>query len=224
MRLSLRFVIPLLAVLALLAAVAAWFALPGGGWKAATAFAAGLWLLAGTVRFVQSRFKLAGSRFTAEMAGMSLAHAGVALFFFGMLMTEGLSVEKDVAARPGERVALRGYDFEFAGVERVVGPNYLADRGKIVVHRAGSEVAVLQPEKRAYASGGAIMTEAAIDPGPHRDLYVALGEPLDERGTWALRLYVKPFIRFIWLGALLMALGAFTVLFDARFRRHEAAA
>jgi cytochrome c-type biogenesis protein CcmF len=205
--------------LALLAAVAAWFALPGGGWKIAAAFAAGLWLLAGTLRFVWKRWRQAGSRFTPEMAGMALAHGGLALFFFGVLTTEGLSIEKDVAARPGERIALRGYEFEFAGVERVVGPNYLADRGTIRVRRGGDTVAVLQPEKRGYASGGAIMTEAAIDPAPHRDLYVALGEPLDDKGTWALRLYVKPFIRFIWLGALLMALGAITVLFDPRFRR-----
>jgi cytochrome c-type biogenesis protein CcmF len=214
------------AVLAVLAGAAAWFALPGGGWKVAAAFAAGAWVLLGTARFVHRRWTTSGGRLTAEMVGMSLAHAGVALFFFGVLMTEGLSIEKDVAVRPGERVALRGYDFEFAGVERIAGPNYLADRGTVRVHRGGAAIAVLQPEKRAYASGGAIMTEAAIDPGPHRDLYVALGEPLDERGTWALRLYVKPFIRFIWLGALLMAAGAFTVLFDKRFRpaRYKAAA
>jgi cytochrome c-type biogenesis protein CcmF len=207
------------AVLAALAAAAAWFALPAGGWKVAAAFGAGLWLLLGTLRFVHRRWTMAGSRMTAEMVGMSLAHAGVALFFFGVLMTEGLSVEKDVAAKPGDSIVLQGYRFEFGGVVRVVGPNYLADRGTVRVHRGGDLVAELEPEKRAYASGGAIMTEAAIDPGPHRDLYVALGEPLDARGGWALRLYVKPFIRFIWLGALLMALGAFAVLFDKRFRR-----
>ena len=208
------------AVLALLAAAAAWFAMPGGGWKVAAALAAGVWLLAGTLRFVHRRLAAAkGSRMTAEMVGMSLAHAGVALFMFGVLMTEGLSIEKDVAVRPGQSQVLRGYEFQFAGVERVEGPNYIADRGTVRVQRGGDTVAVLHPEKRAYASGGAVMTEAAIDPGPHRDLYVALGEPLDETGTWALRLYVKPFIRFIWFGALLMALGAFVVLADKRFRR-----
>jgi cytochrome c-type biogenesis protein CcmF len=178
-----------------------------------------VWLLAGTVRFVRTRFAMAGQRFTAEMAGMSLAHAGVAVFCFGVLMTEGLSLEKDVAARPGQSFQLRGYRFEFAGVERTTGPNYLADTGTVRVHRGDREVSVLHPEKRAYASGGAIMTEAAIDPSPQRDLYVALGEPLDDAGGWALRLYVKPFVRLIWLGALLMAAGAFTVIGDSRFRR-----
>ncbi|MGH8028588.1 MAG: heme lyase CcmF/NrfE family subunit [Arenimonas sp.] len=210
------------AVLAVLAAGAAWVALPGGGWKVAAAFAVGSWVLLGTARFVHRRWTTSTSGFTAEMVGMVLAHTGVAVFVFGVLMTEGLSIEKDVAARPGDSVSLRGYRFEFTGVERVTGPNYLADRGTIRVHRGDDEITVLQPEKRAYASGGAIMTEAAIDPAPHRDLYVALGEPLDARGTWALRLYVKPFIRFIWLGALLMAAGAFTVLLDKRFRRVEA--
>ncbi len=82
---------------------------------------------------------------------------------------------------------------------------------------------MLHPEKRAYASGGQVMTEAALDGGLSRDLYVALGEPLDQNGTWALRLYVKPYIRLIWLGALFMALGGFVVAFDKRFRRPVAA-
>jgi cytochrome c-type biogenesis protein CcmF len=210
--------------LALAAAGATWLTWPAGGWKVAGAVAAGTWLLAGTVRFVRTRFAQGGGRFTAEMAGMSLAHVGVAVFCFGVLMTEGLSLEKDVAARPGQSFQLRGYRFEFAGVERAVGPNYLADRGTVRVHRGDDEIAVLHPEKRAYASGGAIMTEAAIDPAPQRDLYVALGEPLDETGGWALRLYVKPFIRLIWLGALFMAAGALTVLADKRFRRAPAQA
>jgi len=105
----------------------------------------------------------------------------------------------------------------------VQGPNYVADRGTVVVTRAGEPVATMHPEKRAYASGGAIMTEADIDGGLRRDLYVALGEPLGGDGSWALRLYVKPFIRWIWLGALLMAAGGFTVVFDKRFRRKAAA-
>ena len=146
-----------------------------------------------------------------------------ALLLAGVLMTEGGSIEKDVAAKPGQAFALRGYDFRFDGVERVQGPNYQADRGTVQVSRGGREVATLHPEKRAYASGGNIMTEADIHGRPHRDLYVALGESLGGDGSWALRLYVKPFIRLIWIGALLMALGGFVVVFDKRFRRAGAA-
>ena len=205
--------------LAIGAGVVVFFTSRGGSWKLAAASAAGLWLLLGTLRFVRERFGKAGRRLTPEMAGMSLAHAGLALFVFGVLMTEGGSIEKDVAARPGQSFALRGYDFRFDGVERVQGPNYQADRGSVHVSRGGDAVATLHPEKRAYASGGNIMTEADIHGRPHRDLYVALGDSLGPDGSWALRLYVKPFIRLIWIGALLMALGGFVVVFDGRFRR-----
>jgi cytochrome c-type biogenesis protein CcmF len=153
------------------------------------------------------------------MIGMVCAHAGIAVFVAGVFITESTSIERDVAARPGQVFELRGYDFAFDGVEKTQGPNYLADRGTVRVSRDGVEVAVLHPEKRAYLAGGQVMTEAALDGGFTRDLYVALGEPLDTNGTWALRLYVKPYIRLIWLGSLFMALGGFIVAFDKRFRR-----
>ena len=149
---------------------------------------------------------------------MLLAHGGVAVFFLGVLLTEGLSIEKDVAVGAGEDVAVAGYTFRFAGVERVQGPNYVADRGEVTVLDGERVVAVLHPEKRGYASGGQIMTEAAIEPGLTRDLYVALGEPLGGNGRWALRVYHKPFIRCIWLGALMMMLGGFVAASDRRFR------
>ena len=207
------------ALLALLAAAIAFFAWPQGKMKTAAAFLAGLWLAFGTLRFMRQRFAQAQGRFTAEMIGMCLAHGGLAVFLFGVLMTESQSLEKDVAARPGQRFDVRAYEFRFDGVERVQGPNYLADRGRVTVTRDGKAVATLHPEKRAYASGGSIMTEADLLPGLTRDLYVALGEPVDEQGGWALRLHVKPFVRWIWLGALMMAAGGFAVVFDKRFRR-----
>ncbi|MEO6173121.1 MAG: cytochrome c-type biogenesis CcmF C-terminal domain-containing protein, partial [Arenimonas sp.] len=122
---------------------------------------------------------------------------------------------------PDSHFELRGYDFHFEGVTKIEGPNYIADRGTIVIKHNEKIVATLFPEKRMYASGGNSMTESAIHSRLHRDLYVALGEPLDEKGSWALRLYVKPFIRFIWLGALLMAIGGFVVSFDKRFKRRN---
>jgi cytochrome c-type biogenesis protein CcmF len=210
---------------ALVGGVVAFFVLPNASWKTIAAIVVGLWLSLGTLRFVLRRLTLPGQRFTAEMLGMSFAHFGVAVFFFGVLMTESTSVQKDVATQPGQTVEAAGYQFRFDGVQRFEGPNYAADHGTVSVSRNGVNVATLHPEKRGYVAGGQIMTETAIDPGLTRDLYVALGESLDApesksppTGAWALRVYVKPFVRCIWLGALLMALGGFTVLFDRRFR------
>src|SRR5205085_2523695 len=115
---------------------------------------AAVWLALGTLRFVRERFARANNRFTAEMLGMCFAHFGLAVFLFGVLVTESTSQEKDVAARPGQHFQLRGYDFRFDGVERVSGPNYQADRGTIVVTKDGRLVETLYPEKRGYASGG----------------------------------------------------------------------
>jgi cytochrome c-type biogenesis protein CcmF len=214
----LRMLVPWAIVAAVLGLIA-FFRWPNGTLKTAAAFVASAWLILGTLRFIRHRFVLGKGRFTAEMVGMCLAHFGLAVFFFGVLMTESISQEKDVAAKPGQSFELRGYEFRFDGVERVLGPNYEAERGTVQVTRGGEPVATMRPEKRAYASGGSIMTEADIDGGLHRDLYVALGDSLGPDGSWALRLYVKPFIRWIWLGALLMAIGGFTVVFDKRFRR-----
>jgi cytochrome c-type biogenesis protein CcmF len=211
------------AVLAVIAGVLAFFAWPNGTAKTAFGIVGAVWMLAGTARFVWLRLRSTGSRFTAEMVGMVLAHAGIGIFVAGVFLTDSTSIEKDVAAKPGQSFELRGHDFLFQGVEKHPGPNFLADRGTVVVSRDGREVAVMHPEKRAYASGGQVMTEAALDGGLSRDLYVALGEPLDQNGTWALRLYVKPFIRLIWLGAVFMALGGFVAVFDKRFRRTVAA-
>jgi len=210
------------AIFALVAGGTSFFFWPEGTVKTTGGIIAAIWILLGTLAFVRSRFKNTGNHFTAEMIGMSAAHIGVGVFFFGVLMTESLSIEKDVAAKPDSSFSMRGYDFRFDGVEKVEGPNYIADRGTVLVSKNGKPVATLHPEKRMYASGGNSMTEAAINSRPHRDLYVALGEPLDDKGSWALRLYVKPYIRFIWLGALLMAIGGFVVSFDKRFKRRNA--
>jgi cytochrome c-type biogenesis protein CcmF len=207
------------AMLALLGGALAFGAWPAATWRTVAAVLAGLWLALGTLRFVYQRIVVSKQKLTAEMVGMVLAHFGLALFFFGVLVTESTSIERDVAAKPGQTFELRGYDFKFEGVETVPGPNYEAQRGRISVSRDGKPVADMKPEKRAYASGGQVMTEADIQGRLNRDIYVALGEPLGPDGSWALRLYVKPMIRFIWLGALLMALGGFAVVFDRRFRR-----
>jgi cytochrome c-type biogenesis protein CcmF len=157
------------------------------------------------------------------MLGMTFAHVGVAVFLVGALLVEGLSRQHELALAPGQQVELGGYAFRFDGVERHPGPNYIADTGTVTVFRGGRELETLHPEKRSYASGGQVMTEAAIDAGVVRDLYVALGEPLGN-GSWAVRVHVKPFVRWIWFGAVLMAIGGLVTATDRRFRRRDEAA
>ena len=155
--------------------------------------------------------------------GMTLAHAGVAVFVIGVTMVKGYEVEKDVRMHVGETVTLAGYQFRFDGTRDVAGPNYQAVQAGVAVTRDGAPVAWLTPEKRVYRVQQNPMTEAAIDTGLLRDLYVALGEPLPD-GGWTLRAYVKPFVDWIWGGCLLMALGGALAASDARYRRRRAAA
>lgn len=152
---------------------------------------------------------------------MVLAHLGVAVFLVGALLTEGLNRQREVAVAPGNEVTLGDYRFRFDGVEKLQGPNFLADRGTVTVFDGDRRIDVMHPEKRAYAAGGQVMTEAALSRGVTRDLYVALGEPLGD-GAWALRVHVKPFVRWIWAGALLMMLGGFVTATDRRFRKPAA--
>ena len=120
---------------------------------------------------------------------------------------------------PGERVQVGDYQFRFDGVTFHQGPNYTADYGSITVYQNERQISVLHPEKRIYkAQGGMPMTEADIDPGLTRDLYVALGEPLGDDGSWALRIHVKPFVRWIWLGSIFMGLGGLLAISDRRYR------
>ena len=210
----------------LLALLLGWLLGDGFTLKSYIGVAASAWIIAGTLRYAWQRLR-SSSALNAETAGMLLAHFGMGLFVAGVLLVESLGVEKDVALKPGSSAEINGYRFQFDGVERVQGPNYRADRGSLVVFDGEQEIARLHPEKRAYASGGQIMTEAAIDPALHRDLYVALGERLDARGdgatveasSWSLRIYVKPFVRLIWLGGLMMMLGGFVAAADRRFRK-----
>ncbi|HVR81286.1 MAG TPA: heme lyase CcmF/NrfE family subunit [Luteimonas sp.] len=209
--------------LALGIGIAAFFLAPQGAWKTAAGLAGSTWVLAGTARFVWTRIQAKGNRFTAEMLGMTFAHVGIAVFLIGALLTEGLSRQRELALAPGQTVTLGTHVFRFDGVERRTGPNYIADHATVQVLRDDVPLLTLHPEKRSYASGGQVLTESAIDPGLTRDLYVALGEPLGN-GAWAVRVHVKPFVRWIWLGAVLMALGGFVTATDRRFRRKEAAA
>jgi len=137
-----------------------------------------------------------------------------------VLLSESLSVTRDVRMAPGETQHIGNYDFRFDGVHHTTGPNWTADQGVVTVTRNGSETTVMHPQKRTYPRGQ-VQTESAVDAGVTRDLYVALGEPMDANdieGAWALRLYYKPFIRWIWAGGLLMMLGGLVCATDKRFR------
>ncbi|TAA08588.1 heme lyase CcmF/NrfE family subunit [Pseudoxanthomonas winnipegensis] len=209
------------AVLALIGGGIAYFIAPQGQWKTAAGIAGALWVAAGTLRFVWQRLRAQG-RLTAEMLGMSLAHLGIAVFLVGALLVEALNVQREVALRPGQTVEVGHYGFTFEGVQESRGPNYVADRGTLQLARRDVPLQTLHPEKRAYASGGQVMTESAVRPGVLGDVYVALGEPLGN-GAWAVRIQVKPMVRWIWAGAVLMALGGLVSASDRRFRRRPEA-
>ncbi|ELY4575622.1 heme lyase CcmF/NrfE family subunit [Cronobacter turicensis] len=153
--------------------------------------------------------------------GMTLGHVGLAVTVIGIAFSQNYSVERDVRMTAGDSVDIHHYRFVFREVRDAQGPNWRGAVGIIDVLRDGKPEATLRAEKRAYNSNGVVMTEAAIDGGLTRDLYAALGEALDD-GSWAVRLYYKPFVRWIWYGGLLMALGGLLCMLDPRYRLKKA--
>ncbi|HBZ29732.1 MAG TPA: c-type cytochrome biogenesis protein CcmF, partial [Nitrosomonas nitrosa] len=149
--------------------------------------------------------------------GMHCAHFGIAVFIIGVALVNGYETEKDVRMEIGSHVSINDYIFRFNGTSDVIGPNYKAVRGEIEVLKNDKKVRDLYPEKRTYNASGMVMTEAAIDTGLFRDLYVALGEPLDNE-AWVVRVYHKPFVDWIWFGCILMALGGALAISDRRYR------
>ncbi|MGI9133583.1 MAG: cytochrome c-type biogenesis CcmF C-terminal domain-containing protein, partial [Rhodoferax sp.] len=143
---------------------------------------------------------------------------GIAVFIFGITMVGGFQEEQDVRMAPEDTVMVGGYQFRLLEVKDVMGPNYKASQGAFEVTRPGAAGSqILRPEKRNYFSSTMPMTEAAIDAGFTRDVYVSLGEPLDNN-AWAVRVYFKPFVDWIWGGCLLMALGGLMAMSDRRYR------
>jgi len=191
--------------------------------KAMAGLSVAIWLATTALLSLHARLRLRNGLLeglrsqSTSVYGMTLAHLGAAAFLVGAVLSSQYSEEKLVRLEPGESVTLGGYSFRFDGVGEVAGPNYQAKEGRFHVFEGDGEVAELKPQKRIYRVQRNTMTEAAIDPGLFRDLYVALGEPL-EGGAWSVRIYCKPFIRWIWLGGLLMMTGGLFSAADRRYR------
>ncbi|WP_031432356.1 heme lyase CcmF/NrfE family subunit [Methylomarinum vadi] len=199
-------------------------AMPFYSWGAALGVTLALWTVAVSGLAFKDRLGQQGfswqrlTQIPAGFYGMTLAHFGIAVFVIGITFTSIYSVERDVRMAPGDKLDMSGYIFEFHGVKQTEGPNYLAEQGFLTVTYDGKEVARLEPQKRVYRVQKMPMTEAAIDAGLFRDLFVAIGEPLGDQGAWSLRVYYKAFIRWIWLGALFMAGGGLLAIGDRRYR------
>lgn len=196
-------------------------------WKLMVSFGLLLafWIITSIIVNIKHRIQNSGQgSFIARLArqsssyyGMHCAHLGIAAFIIGVTMVNGYETEKDVRMELGNIVSIGGYTFKFNGTTNKPGPNYKATVGDIDVLKGDDVVRKLYPEKRTYNASGMVMTEAAIDTGIIRDLYIALGEPLDN-GAWVVRVYHKPFVVWIWLGCILMAFGGILAISDRRYR------
>jgi cytochrome c-type biogenesis protein CcmF len=193
-------------------------------WQAGLAVFFALWIVTAGISDLSYRLRHSErwwtglKKLTLSYWGMQLAHAGIAVTTIGVCLNTVYTEQRDVRMAPGESVRTSHYEFVLESVERVRGPNYLADEARIRVSKDGEYLFQMTPQKRRYLAGGNLMTEVALDPGLFRDLYVAMGEPLDD-GAWAMRVHIKPFVRWIWLGAIFMALGGGLAVADKRYRR-----
>jgi len=185
-----------------------------GNWSAMVGFglALAIWIVSTALLTLKKSL-----RQTRAHYGMVVAHIGVAAFVVGVTLVKGYESEQDAKMKPGEAVELAGYAFRLEEIASVKGPNYAGAQAKFVVSRNGKPVTVMYPERRHYTVQDQVMTEAAIDPGLTRDLYVSLGDPL-EGGAWLVKVQHKPFIDWIWGGCLIMALGGLLAASDRRYR------
>jgi cytochrome c-type biogenesis protein CcmF len=198
-----------------------------GQWKplASVGLMLALWIVTTALLNIWERVKTTSGQLsvwrklgmqTRSYYGMQLAHVGVAVFIVGVTIVTAYQLEQDVRMDVGDTVSAGGYTFRFNGITKIAGPNYEAAQAEVEVSRNGNVVNKLYPEKRAYTASGNAMTETAIDSGLFRDLYISLGEPVSG-GAWSVRVYYKPFVSWIWGGAVLMAMGGGLALSDRRY-------
>ena len=194
---------------------------PEFNYQAVLGMVLAFWVVLSSITDLRARL-VGGRRFWSlprAYFGMLLGHIGIAVFVVGITLVSLYSTEEDVRMQHGDVVELGGYEFKFKGVDEVEGPNYVAAQGHVEVTEPGGNQILLEPQKRVYLVQKNPMTEAAIDAGLTRDLFIALGEKLDEQGAWSVRVYHKPYIRWIWLGALIMSIGGLLSASDQRYRK-----
>ncbi len=187
----------------------------------------GIWVISTTLILLRNRIKTRQAATPTLLEnikgiplafyGMLLAHLGIGVFILGVTLVKGYESEQDVRMEVNDVAKVGNLSFLFKGVQEIAGPNYLSSQGTFSVLSNSKEITVLHPEKRFYPVQGSVMTEADIQPGVVKDLYVSLGEPL-ENGAWSVRIYIKPFVQWIWAGAIIMALGGILALSDRRYR------
>ena len=207
------------ALAAVVAGVAIWTLTERGTWLTGMGMALATWVVVGLLMQIFIRMKKPG-RIPPSFWGMHLAHLGIAVITVGITMVKSYEVERDVRMGLNDTVTIENYSFELTGVSDVDGPNYKALRGDVKVTKDGKFLEMLYPEKRKYFSSAMPMTEAGIDSGLFRDLYVSLGEPIEgERLQWSVRVFYKPFVSWLWYGAILMVLGGLLAVSDRRYRK-----
>lgn len=213
--LALAAVFSILGALIVCAVLDAWSLRAFSGWLG------GLWLIAGTLAYAVRTARASRRGLPRHQLGMAIAHAGVGIFIIGAAMVEAHTFERDVRLGPGQSVEESGYRFQLDEVALVKGPNWRAEEGRFRIFRGEREIAQMKPQKRHYYRGNQTMTEVALRPGLFRDLYIAMGEQLDDTGAWSVRLHIKPFVRWIWGGAVLIGLGGLVSASDKRYRQRR---
>jgi cytochrome c-type biogenesis protein CcmF len=212
-------------VISVLSAIALPFVLGGFKWLVSLGLLLAVWIVTTILVNFWERVRVTSGQLsifqklraqTRSYYGMQLAHLGVAVFIVGVTLVTGYQTEQDVRMSPGDVVTAGRYSFRFVNVTNVNGPNYIAGRAEIVVSKDGTEIEKMFPEKRNYTASGNVMTETAIDSGILRHLYISLGEPVGG-GAWSVRVYYKPFVGWIWFGAVLMAFGGGLAVSDRRY-------
>ena len=185
-------------------------------WVGMVGMAFGFWIIFSALLEPIRRLRL-GQAVPRALLGMAVAHLGVGMFALGASGVESYKIEKDVALKPGGTFAIAGYDFRFVNATDVRGPNYDAVEALVEVTRGGKPVTILKPQKRHFWVQGTDNSQAAISVNWSRDLFVAMGNSLGD-GAWSMRIQYKPLVRYIWLGALVMAIGGFLAATDRRYR------
>ena len=211
------------------------FVIGGWKWRVSLGLLLAFWIVATAVQNIFSRLRSSAGGLLNRLKtpsrsfyGMHLAHIGVAVFIAGISIVTSYQTEKDVKMEIGDTVTAGGYEFRLNNIAQLQGPNYQAVRADVQVTKNGAVVAMMHPEKRAFTAAQNVTSETAIDRSLIRDLYLALGEPV-EGGGWTVRVYYKPLVNWIWLGALLMAIGGAFAITDRRYavearkRREESA-